>query len=46
MEKISQTAMNMYQSAVKATGKIAREIKLKAKMSEDKRKIQEIKHDR
>jgi hypothetical protein len=45
MEKISQTAMNMYQSAVKATGKIAREIKLKAKMSEDKRKIQEIYED-
>lgn len=45
MEKISETARNMYQTAVKATGKLAREIKLKTQMSENKRKIQEIYED-
>lgn len=45
MERISETARNMYQTAVKATGKLAREIKLKTQMSENKRKIQEIYED-
>lgn len=45
MEKISETARCMYHSAVKATGKITREIKIKAKMSENKRMIQEIYED-
>jgi len=45
MEKISETARNMYQTAVKATGKLAREIRLKTQMSENKRKIQEIYED-
>lgn len=45
MERIGETARNMYQTAVKATGKLAREIKLKTQMSENKRKIQEIYED-
>lgn len=45
MERISETARNMYQTAVKATGKLAREIKLKTQMSENNRKIQEIYED-
>ena len=45
MERISKAARNMYQNAVKATGKLAREIKLKTQMSENKRKIQEIYED-
>ena len=45
MDKISRTAVDTYHSAVKATGKLAREIKLKTQMSENKRKIQEIYED-
>lgn len=45
MDKISKTAVDTYHSAVKATGKLAREIKLKTQMSENKRKIQEIYED-
>lgn len=45
MGKISRTAVDTYHSAVKATGKLAREVKLKTQMSENKRKIQEIYED-
>lgn len=45
MDKISKTAVDTYHSAVRATGKLAREIKLKTQMSENKRKIQEIYED-
>ena len=45
MDKISRTAVDTYHSAVKATGKLAREIRLKTQMSENKRKIQEIYED-
>jgi len=45
MDRISKTAVDTYHSAVKATGKLAREIRLKTQMSENKRKIQEIYED-
>lgn len=45
MDKISKTAVDTYHCAVKATGKLAREIKLKTQLSENKRKIQEIYED-
>ncbi len=45
MDKISQKAVETYNAASKATGKLARELKLKAKMSENKRKIQELYED-
>lgn len=45
MDKISQKAVDTYHTAAKVTSKLAREIKLKTKMSENKRVIQEIYED-
>ncbi len=45
VNKISKKAVDTYQMASKATGKFAKEVKLKAKMSENKAKIQELYED-
>ena len=41
-DKLSKTASNTYKSAAELTGKIAKEAKLKMKMSENKAKIEDI----
>lgn len=42
MSKIGKTAINTYRYAAQGAGKIARELKLKAQMSNDKAQIKEI----
>lgn len=42
MSKIGKTAMKTYRCAAEGAGRIAREIKLRAQMSENKSQIQEI----
>ena len=41
-DKLGKTASNTYKSAAELTGKIAKEAKLKMKMSENKAKIEDI----
>lgn len=45
MDKISKKAVETYRVASKQAGKLAKEIKLKTKMSENKNKIQELYED-
>lgn len=45
MSKIGQTAMKTCRYAAKTTGKIAREIKLKAQMADNKSQIKELYED-
>lgn len=45
MSKLSKTAVRTYRYAAEATGKIAKEFKLKSQMAENKSQIQEIYED-